>query len=92
MWTVTFKSRWDRKIDTVPDEGRRNWTRFLIGVRVGQMHPRDAAGAVGDMNFKSLRGTANQFEVKLTGKHRATFQIFEGAPNTMHVLQVGGHT
>jgi hypothetical protein len=86
-WRISTKK--PRSEAAMPQSAEDKWETFKSNVNSG-MHPREAAEATGDMNYTKLRG-ADQYEVRLSGKHRATFQVDE-ANEEVIVLEVGGHT
>lgn len=55
------------------------------------LHPRDAADRTGDTNYKRLRGTRDQYEIRLSQHTRATFRVLDDS-HTVKILEVGGHT
>lgn len=67
-----------------------NWNCFVAQVTAGN-HPKTASEQCGDMKYTLLKGTKNQFEIRLSGGERATF-IVNKDTETVEVLQVGGHT
>ncbi|MEA5497716.1 hypothetical protein VB834_03365 [Limnoraphis robusta Tam1] len=53
------------------------------------LHPKDAAKEAGDTDYKQLKG--NQFQIRLSGRERATFLV-DDENEIVTILQVGGHT
>ncbi|HEX2178616.1 MAG TPA: hypothetical protein VHL54_03710 [Actinomycetota bacterium] len=86
-WKIS--TRKPRSEAVMPPSAENKWETFKAKVNSG-MHPRQAAEEAGDMNYTKLRG-ADQYEVRLSGKHRATFQVDETNEEVI-VLEVGGHT
>lgn len=64
------------------------WRRFI---RDHGKHPKDAASDVGDLDYKLLRGTDAQYQIRLNQEHRVTFTV-DSANERVTVLQIGGHT
>lgn len=69
----------------------RNYYDWRRRVRDLGEHPYDAARYVGDLNYKQLRGSHSQYEIRLNQKHRATFTVDDDAQRVT-VLEIGGHT
>lgn len=89
-WRVTTTRRADRGADALNRTEREVYDRFCQLVNSGQ-HPATAAGQAGDTNYRKLRGTTNQYEIRLSGGSRATFLV-DTRTETVDVIQVGGHT
>ena len=99
-WTLdkngaNFKN-WERLNDT--EKG--NWDTFQNAVANEGVHPAEAASRLGTVahkaraDYKCLAG--DQFQIRLSGSHRATFRVMENARDktsgVVQVLEVGGHT
>ncbi|MCL4205419.1 MAG: hypothetical protein KJ000_23300 [Pirellulaceae bacterium] len=65
------------------------WDAFQNAIHNKHMHPKDAAEAARCDQYKKLTG--NQFQIRLSGKMRATFLVDE-SKEVVTVKQVGGHT
>jgi hypothetical protein len=65
------------------------WDLFQNAIQSKHMHPKDAAKSARCDDYKVLSG--NQYQVRLSGKMRATFLVDEKA-ELVTVKQVGGHT
>ena len=65
------------------------WDAFQNAIHNKKMHPKDAATAARCDDYKVLSG--NQYQIRLSGKMRATFLVDEKA-QLVTVKQVGGHT
>lgn len=74
-------------LDRVAQE---KFDRFQNAIHHQGLHPRVAAEALGDVDYKCLNGT-NIFQFRLTRYHRVHFLLDE-ATQTVRVLGVGGHT
>jgi hypothetical protein len=55
------------------------------------MSPKNAAERMGDAHYKLLKGTRDQYQIRLSQQNRATF-IVDNAHHKVTILQVGGHT
>jgi hypothetical protein len=66
-----------------------NLNTFMNAVRAGK--EPSAAAAAWDSKYSKLRGTKNQFEIRLSQGCRATFTV-DANTQRVTMLQVGGHT
>ena len=66
----------------------RKLDEFMDMIDNTGVSPQEAAGEL-RLTLKKLKGTANQYEIYLSGGNRATFTI-DG--NVVTMLQAGGHT
>jgi hypothetical protein len=70
------------------DADQKKWDAFQNEVHHGT-HPKEAAKKHRCDDYKVLSG--NQYQIRLSGKQRATFLVDEKT-QTVTVKQVGGHT
>jgi len=63
---------------------------FMDNIRIYGCSPEIAASSW-DSNYKKLKGTTDQYEIRLTGSERATFRV-NTATRVVTMLAVGGHT
>ena len=89
MWTFDDS----RAVGTphLPSAAMRKYYDWRRLIRDSNIAPKPAAEQVGDLNYKSLVGAPNQFEIRLNQHHRATFSV-DGSTETVTVYQIGGHT
>lgn len=88
--------RWDLDKNQVTPKVRLtraeqdNLNTFMNAIRLSGITPNDAASEW-DSDFKKLRGTRDQYEIRLSQSNRATFSVdYDRKMVTM--LAVGGHT
>jgi hypothetical protein len=86
-WTIKGKVKVVQQLTPAED---KKWDTFVAELGKGKA-PIDAAKAIGDVKYTKLKGSSNQFEIRLSGGRRATFVVDEGAKQISQV-QVGGHT
>ena len=75
--------------DELTDSDQKKWDAFQNAIHNKKMHPKDAATAARCDQYKQLTG--NQYQIRLSGKMRATFLVDEDK-EVVTVKQVGGHT
>lgn len=92
-WTLTGKL-------TVPDDitesAKGVWTKFANAVKGGK-HPKNAAKAAGDTNYKALGGAKKLklHEIRLSGSERVEFRVLKNkgeAGGECEIIKIGGHT
>ncbi len=71
------------------DGAMRDYEVFTDAIGKENLHPKLAAERIGDSKYSKLRGTTNQFEVRIGGKDRVTFLLRRAS---VEILQVGGHS
>lgn len=88
--------RWDLDKNQVTPKVRLtraeqdNLNTFMNAIRLSGITPKDAASEW-DSDYKKLRGTQDQYEIRLSQSNRATFSVdYDRKMVTM--LAVGGHT
>jgi hypothetical protein len=86
-WKIKGKVKYVQQLTKAEDT---KWDAFVAHLADGKS-PADAAKALGDSDFKALKGGANQYELRLSGGKRATFIVNSSAKEISQV-QVGGHT
>jgi Fe-S cluster biogenesis protein NfuA len=86
-WTLNKNGVTPRVTLTTAEQLKLN--TFMNAVRAGQA-PNVAASSW-DSNYKKLQGTADQYEIRLSGGCRATFTV-NTTTQVVTMLQVGGHT
>jgi hypothetical protein len=86
-WTLD-KSRADFISDLTKTE-QDLFDRFQNAIANEGVHPKQAAERAGSTDYKNLRG--DQFQIRLSGAKRATFEVDKDA-EVCTILQVGGHT
>ena len=75
--------------DELTSSDQTKWDAFQNAIHNKHMHPKDAAEAARCDQYKKLTG--NQYQIRLSGKMRATFLVDE-TKELVTVKQVGGHT
>ena len=68
----------------------KKFDTFQNAVHKG-LSPKEAAEKVGDSKYTKLKGTKDQFEIRLSEKTRVTFRV-DGHNRVVKILEVGGHT
>ncbi|MEM8558913.1 MAG: hypothetical protein AAGG50_13925 [Bacteroidota bacterium] len=88
MWKIDkSRAKFSRQGLTAAEQNK--FDAFKIAVHQRGMHPKDAAKAAGDTNYKQLIG--DQYQIRLSQGNRVTFTV-NTTTETVHILQVGGHT
>jgi hypothetical protein len=83
----------------ISDDGKLKWHQWQRSIQKEHLHPREAARRVGtvahkeNMGYELLKGTKDQYTIRLDMARRASFRVQEvDAQNGLvTVLQVGGH-
>lgn len=89
MWTLDKSGADFGRWYDMTGAARDKWDEFQDAVHRGA-DPADAAFGHG-WDYKCLNPATNQFQIRLSKKHRATFTV-DRARQVVTVLQVGGHT
>lgn len=89
-WTVEYRNKkTEKSVQSLEKTSLDVFEKFVDGITKKGLHPKTAAEAAGDTNYKSLKG--NQFQIRLGGKDRATF-ILDDKAKKVTIVDVGGHT
>ena len=88
-WKLIKPEPNSRKVKQLSSSARDNYEAFTDAIDKENLHPKLAADRIGDANYSKLRGTQNQFEVRIGGKDRVTFLLRQ---HSVEILQVGGHS
>lgn len=83
-YTIQGKVKYIQQLTSAEE---KKWDAFVNNLRT--MAPAEAAKAAGDSDYKKLKGSNNQWELRLSGSKRATF-VLDGT--SLRQVQVGGHT
>ena len=75
--------------DELTDSDQKKWDAFQNAIHNKHLHPKEAAKAARCDDYKVLSGS--QYQIRLSGKMRATFLVDEDK-EVVTVKQVGGHT
>ena len=86
-WTLNKNGVRPQRVLTGAEQSNLNV--FMNAVRAGA--EPSAAAASWDSKYTKLRGTRDQFEIRLSQGCRATFTVNTNT-QTVTMLQVGGHT
>ncbi|AYA40499.1 hypothetical protein HZS38_08770 [Xenorhabdus nematophila] len=91
-WEVDDKKALKNIDPGLSETALMNYNSWVNNIRNGGLHPKEAAEAIGDANYKRMKGTSKnvqQFEIRLNGSDRVSFILDK---DTVYVLQIGGHS
>lgn len=86
-WTIDDDNAEWENLNT-SEENKYNSFRNAVA---NGAHPKNAAEEARATPYKKLKGSNNQYQIRLSRGNRATFTVNEGT-ESVTVHQVGGHT